>query len=84
MSAARGDLKPCTRTPCPGTMQFGREPLAKGSALRGAEGGRGWICSEKTEHFQRESERAPSELAANRSAHASWDDEGGAASNAER
>ena len=52
MSAARGDRKPCTHADCSGTMQFGREPLRKTSDPT-AEAERGWVCSEKLEHFQR-------------------------------
>jgi hypothetical protein len=78
MSAARGDRKPCIRTACPGTMQFGREPSPRGPAMTAEDGERGWVCSEKAEHFQRASERSASEVLARRSADASWDDDGGA------
>ena len=78
MSAARGDTKPCTRVGCSGTMQFGREPLLQGPAMRVADGERGWVCSDKAAHFQRESERSALELVATKSANAGWDDDGGA------
>lgn len=57
MSSARGDRKPCTRAGCSGTMQFGREPLRRTSAIMPADGERGWVCSTAPGHFQRESER---------------------------
>ena len=76
--SARGDTKPCTRTACSGTMQFGREPLPKGPGTRATDGERGWVCSDKGAHFQRESEQPASELAARRSADAGWADDGGA------
>ena len=78
MSAARGDRKPCTRTACSGTMQFGREPVSGGPATRATDGERGWVCSEQAAHFQRESERSAYELVASRSGDAGWDDDGGA------
>ena len=78
MSAARGDRKPCTRTGCLGTMQFGREPLSNGPTINQPYGERGWNCSEKTEHFQLGSERDPAPIMIRRSAPASWDDDGGA------
>ena len=83
MSAARGDQKPCTRTACAGTMQFGREPLARGPAMRAVDGERGWVCSEKADHFQRESDipRAAEivgERSKEKTASAGWDDDGGA------
>jgi hypothetical protein len=78
MSAARGDTKPCTRTACSGTMQFGREALPKRPGTRDTDGERGWVCSEHPSHFQLESEQPASELAAKRSADASWADDGGA------
>lgn len=53
MSSARGDQKPCIRDGCSGTMQFGREPLPPRPAERASEGERGWVCSERPEHFQR-------------------------------
>jgi hypothetical protein len=77
MSAARGDTKPCTRVGCSGTMQFGREPLLQGPAMRVADGERGWVCSDKAAHFQPESASAL-ELVATKSASAGWDDDGGA------
>jgi hypothetical protein len=77
MSAARGDRKPCSRTGCPGTMQFGRQPLPKTPTMMTADGERGWVCSKKVEHFELASERLASELVARSSAHASWDDDGG-------
>lgn len=78
MSAARGDRKPCTRTGCSGTMQFGREPLPSGPAITAVDGERGWVCTEKAEHFQLPSERLVPEVVAKKSADASWDDDGGA------
>lgn len=78
MSAARGDRKPCTRTGCLGTMQFGREPLSNGPTINEPYGERGWNCSEKAEHFQLGSERDPAPILIRRSAPASWDDDGGA------
>ena len=78
MSAARGDRKPCTRTGCLGTMQFGREPLSNGPTISQAYGERGWNCSEKAEHFQLGAERDPAPIMIRRSAPASWDDDGGA------
>ena len=78
MSAARGDSKPCTRTGCLGTMQFGREPVSNGPSINQAYGDRGWNCSEKSEHFQLGSERDPAPIMIKRSAPASWDDDGGA------
>lgn len=77
MSAERGDQKPCTRTGCAGTMQFGREPLPKTAAMTTADGERGWICTEKVEHFQLASERSTSAPIATNAAHAGWDDDGG-------
>ncbi len=77
MSAARGDRKPCTRTGCPGTMQFGREPLPARPAMTTVDGERGWVCSEKAEHFQLTSERSTSEPTASVAAHGSRDDERG-------
>lgn len=56
MAAARGDRRPCTRTGCSGTMQFGREPLPPGPTTRAVEGERGWNCSADSGHFQRASE----------------------------
>ena len=78
MSAARGDRKPCTRRACPGTMQFGRQPLPNGPTLGAADGERGWICSEQAEHFQLESELATPPVITRRATPASWDDDGGA------
>jgi hypothetical protein len=78
MSDARGDSKPCTRTGCAGTMQFGRAPLPRGPSMRPADGERGWVCSEKAEHFQRPSERSAPALVTRSVAQASWDDDGGA------
>lgn len=78
MSAERGDRKPCTRTGCLGTMQFGREPVSNGPTVNQAYGDRGWNCSEKSEHFQLPSERDPAPIVIRRSAPASWDDDGGA------
>jgi len=78
MSAARGDRKPCTRQGCLGTMQFGRERLPHGPTLRATDGERGWICSEKAEHFQLESALATAPVITRRAAPASWDDDGGA------
>jgi hypothetical protein len=57
MAAARGDRKPCTHGDCAGTMQFGREPIPQTSAIR-VDGERGWVCSEKPEHFLLASHRA--------------------------
>lgn len=51
MSAARGDRKPCTRSGCSGTMQFGREALPKTPEMMTADGERGWLCSDNPEHF---------------------------------
>jgi hypothetical protein len=62
MSAARGDRKPCTRNGCPGTMQFGREPLPHGPTMRATDGERGWNCSKSAEHFQLASEQLSPEL----------------------
>jgi hypothetical protein len=76
MSAARGDRKPCTRTGCPGTMQFGREPLPARPAMTTVDGERGWVCSEKAEHFQLAS-GSTSESTASVAAHGSRDDERG-------
>ena len=78
MSAARGDRKPCTRSGCLGTMQFGREPLSNGPTINQPYGERGWNCSEKAEHFQLGSEQDPAPIMIRRSAPASWDDDGGA------
>jgi hypothetical protein len=78
MTAARGDQKPCTRTGCPGTMQFGREPLPKGPTTGAPDGERGWVCSEKPSHFQREFEPTAPVVAAKGSALSGWDDDGGA------
>ena len=83
MAAARGDSKPCTRTPCVGRMQFGREPQHQMPGIRAVDGARGWVCSEKAEHFQRESEMSGA-TATSRDrtmrvrAAAGWDDDGGA------
>jgi hypothetical protein len=77
MSAARGDRKPCTRMGCPGTMQFGREPLPARPTITTADGERGWVCSEKAEHFQLAAERSASELIESTAAHAGrFDDVG--------
>jgi hypothetical protein len=62
MSAARGDRKPCTHARCPGTMQFGREPLAA-SAGSTAHGALGWVCGENPDHFKRASELPSSVMA---------------------
>lgn len=56
MAPARGDRKPCTHTDCPGTMQFGREPLLR--AWPRGDGGRGWVCSDKAAHFRPASDRS--------------------------
>ena len=55
MAAARGDRKPCSHVRCPGTMQFGREPLAA-SAGSTAYRELGWVCGENPDHFTRASE----------------------------
>jgi hypothetical protein len=77
MAAARGDQKPCTHPGCSGTMQFGREPLPKTPSMMTADGERGWVCSEKAEHFQLASERSTSSPIASNAAQAGWDDDGG-------
>jgi hypothetical protein len=71
MAAARGDRKPCTHARCAGIMQFGREmPLA--STPMGAEGQRGWVCSEEPGHFLLDSPRnQPAQAPA---ADACWDE----------
>jgi hypothetical protein len=79
MASARGDRKPCTHAECPGTMQFGREPLPQVSPARPLDGERGWVCSEQRGHFQSASEpsrieTAPSPAPAHQ---ARWDDDGG-------
>lgn len=51
MASARGDRKPCTRTECAGTMQYGREPLPQTSSAMKVDGERGWVCSVDPEHF---------------------------------
>ena len=58
MASARGDRKPCTHADCPGTMQFGREPLPQVPPARPLDGERGWVCSEQPGHFQPASERS--------------------------
>jgi hypothetical protein len=58
MASARGDRKPCSHAACPGTMQFAREQLPQTSSAPAAEGGRGWVCSESSAHFQSETESA--------------------------
>lgn len=78
MAAARGDRKPCTRNGCLGTMQFGREPLPHGPTMNATDGERGWICSEKAEHFQLASELSAAQPIVRSAAPASWDDDGGA------
>ncbi len=70
MAAARGDRKPCTRNGCSGTMQFGREPVSHGPTAGASDGERGWICSARTDHFQREFEQSGA-------ARAGWQDDGG-------
>ena len=76
MSAARGDRKPCTRTPCAGTMQFSREPLPLPASGVSVDGQRGWVCSESPGHFQAASGVTPGrETVAARDAR--WQDDGG-------
>jgi hypothetical protein len=75
MSAARGDRKPCTRSGCSGTMQFGREPLPKTPEMMTADGERGWVCSKYTGHFQIASERR--DRVASDAAQPGWYDDGG-------
>ena len=61
MAASRGDLKPCTVTPCTGTMQFGRrgDSGAHLPALQGPAGPvdfamdtKGWVCNADSAHFR--------------------------------
>jgi hypothetical protein len=71
MSAARGDRKPCTRSGCSGTMQFGREPLPKTPEMMTADGERGWVCKDAPEHFQPGAGRLTSDPVASNAAHSS-------------
>ena len=77
MASARGDRKPCTRPDCPGTMQFGREQLPQVPPAQPLDGERGWICSERPEHFQSALERSRKETPASPAHQARWDDDGG-------
>jgi len=77
MAAARGDTRPCTRTECAGTMQFGRQSLRQASTTMPVEGERGWVCSDNVAHFQPESERSQPDATARSSARARWEDDGG-------
>ena len=77
MASARGDRKPCTHAECPGTMQFGREPLPQIPPARPLDGERGWVCSEQPGHFQSASERSRIETAPSPAHQARWDDDGG-------
>ena len=52
MTPARGDQNPCTHAECPGTMQYGRQPLTQTSPTVTVDGERGWVCSESPGHFQ--------------------------------
>jgi hypothetical protein len=79
MTSARGDSKPCTHADCPGTMQFGREPLPATASARTVDGEPGWVCSENPGHFQLAAEYPRPEAAANGAPHARWDDDGGPA-----
>jgi hypothetical protein len=74
MPPARGDRKPCTRTACSGTMQFGREPLLQTSSAMRPDTKLGWICSENPSHFA-----LASALDVTAAPRARWDDDGGAA-----
>lgn len=78
MAAARGDRKPCTHARCPGTMQFGRQPVAQTAGRSTADGERGWVCSGDSRHFQLPSEERSVRAAAGVSPYAKWADDGGA------
>jgi hypothetical protein len=58
-------------------MQFGREPLPKTPTMLTADGERGWVCSEHTEHFTLAFERPAAEPIGSGVAQASWEDDGG-------
>ncbi len=77
MTPARGDSKPCSRAQCPGTMQFGREPLPRTASGMTVDGDRGWVCSSTPDHFQRASEDAHAP-AVSATSNARWADDGGA------
>lgn len=62
MQPARGDTRPCSISPCVGTMQFGwqsRNDPGRGektlvfptTMLRDTMG---WICSENPDHFRKQ------------------------------
>jgi hypothetical protein len=55
-------------------MQFGREPLPARPTMTTVDGERGWVCSEKAEHFQLASERSTSDPTASIAAQGSQDD----------
>ena len=61
MAASRGDLKPCTVTPCTGTMQFGRRGDSGAHLAARPEGPvdvamdtKGWVCDADSAHFRQE------------------------------
>ena len=61
MPPARGDLRPCTDTGCPGTMQFGRESendaqrdkASRPAVNAAAHDPMGWICTKDPDHFRK-------------------------------
>lgn len=55
ISAARGDIKPCTTRDCRGTMQFGREPMHASTGIGTVTAALGWVCSASSAHFTRTS-----------------------------
>lgn len=77
MAPARGDRRPCTHTDCPGTMQFGREPLLQVSATMRVDGERGWVCGDNPGHFQLASRGSQADTTTNASARDRWADDGG-------
>jgi hypothetical protein len=79
MSSARGDTKPCTHAPCPGTMQFGREPTGQSHFVMSTDGERGWVCNAQPGHFELDSERATRPVRIATAPDARWDDDGGSA-----
>jgi len=62
IAPARGDIRPCSRPACPGTMRFGRasdnclgreeEGIVKILATATCPDPRGWICSVDPGHFR--------------------------------
>jgi len=74
---APGSRLPCTRTGCPGTMQYGGDPVEKAQTARSADGERAWVCSDRAMHAHLPHARSAGPQPIGLVARARWEDDGG-------